>query len=325
MTNRFTRKLSYGKKILLASAVIVAIAGPVVVGLLYPPPGRAQSKAGQVAPAFEVASVKTFDGPLYPGALQMKGGPGSSDPGRVTWGAVDLLSLLMKAFDVGGYRIVGLASSKGRDIKLFTITATMPPETTRQQFQLMLQNLLVERFKLQFHHETRSFPGYELVVAPGGPRLREPADPDAPEPDRGPTGEHGDDGFPVLPKGHGKGVRMSSGGFYAKFQDCTITELIEPYLRSFIQQSTGAETNAIVDKTGLTGKYDFTLKFDSRGGATIVGPEGTILRPESDEDSGLPDIFRALEKQLGLKLVKVNGVALDTIVIDHVEKQPTAN
>ena len=49
----------------------------------------------------------------------------------------------------------------------------MPPETTAARFQLMMQNLLLERFHLEMHREKRNFPGYELVVAEGGPKLRE--------------------------------------------------------------------------------------------------------------------------------------------------------
>jgi uncharacterized protein (TIGR03435 family) len=282
---------------------------------------------------FEAASVKIAGKNFIPGLTgKMTGGPGTSDPGRITYRQVSLIQLLMKAWDVEYYRIDGPAwlKSTAHELDLYDITATLQPGTTRQQFQLMLQNLLVERFQIKLHHETRTLPGYELVVAPGGPKLKEPANPDAPEPDRGPTGKLGDDGFLALPPGHGKGVRMASGGVYAKFQNCTIAELVDPYLRSFIQQSTGAQTNHIVDKTGLTGKYDYTLKFDARAldSAVVVAPG--MMRAASSGDSasdpsGLPNLFNALEKQLGLKLVKSKGFPLDTIVIDHIERMPTEN
>ena len=64
MTNRFARKLSYGKKLLLASAAILVIAGPIVVGLMNPPRSRAQAQiAAATAPTFEVASVKPASPP----------------------------------------------------------------------------------------------------------------------------------------------------------------------------------------------------------------------------------------------------------------------
>jgi uncharacterized protein (TIGR03435 family) len=54
----------------------------------------------------------------------------------------------------------------------YTISATFPPDTTLAQFQLMLQNLLAERFHLALHHETRASPGYDLVILPGGTKLK---------------------------------------------------------------------------------------------------------------------------------------------------------
>jgi uncharacterized protein (TIGR03435 family) len=211
----------------------------------------------------------------------------------------------------------------------YNITATIPPGTTKEQFQTMLQNLLMVRFQIQLHHEIRDFPGYELVIAPGGSKLKEPASPEAPEPEQGPTGKAGHDGFLVLPTGHSKGVRMSGTEFYANFQNCRIAELF-PYLPSFIHLATGTVTIHIVDKTGLTGIYDFSLKFDTHApeSAVVVSPwTGAASSGSSEsEPSGLPNLFKAMEKQLGLRLLKIaKGVALDTIVIDHVAKVPTEN
>ena len=124
---------------------------------------------------------------------------------------------------------------------------------------------------------------------------------------------------------------MSSTGVYAKFQNCTLAELIDPYLQSFIRQATGTNINHIIDKTGLAGKYDYTLKFDSHAvdSGVLVAPgvrAGQIPSVDSPGDpSGLPDLFKAMEKQLGLKLVKSKGFLLDTIVIDHMEKTPIGN
>ncbi len=294
--------------------------------------GLAGAQTGSQPLTFEAASLKVAGKRFIPGVtFKMSGGPGTGDPGRITYTQIPLMQLLMKAWDMEYYRIDGPAWLKApaQDADLYDITATMPPGTTRQQFHEMLQNLLVERFRIRLHHETRTYPGYELVVAPGGPKLKEPANPDAPDPDSGATGKSGDDGFLLLPPGHGKGVRMSANGIYAKYQNCTIAELIEPYLRSFLQQSTGAQTNHIADKTGLTGKYDYALKFDARGAdsAVVVAPGMQAPSPSGSpsDPSGLPNLFTALQKQVGLKLVKSKGFPLDTIVIDHIEKAPAAN
>lgn len=294
--------------------------------------GLAGGQTGSQPTAFEAASLKVAGKRFIPGLSgKMSGGPGTGDPGRIVYTQIPLMHFLMKAWDVEYYRIAGPAWLKASapDADLYDITATMPPGTTRQQFREMLRNLLVERFRIRLHHETRTYPGYELVVAPGGPKLREPANPDAPDPDSGPTGKSGDDGFLLLPPGHGKGVRMASNGIYAKFQNCALAELIEPYLRSFLQQSTGAQTNHIADKTGLAGKYDYTLKFDARGAdsAVVVAPGVRAASPSgsASDPSGLPNLFNALEKQLGLKLIKSKGFPLDTIVIDEIQRVPAGN
>ena len=219
----------------------------------------------------------------------------------------------------------GVVAGPLRDAELYNVTATMPAGTTRAQFQTMMQNLLVERFHMQVHHETRNYPAYELVVAPGGPKLKPAADPDT----EGGwiSGGMDRDHFPILPPGHAKSLVMdaSSGGNYIKWQGCTIGELIQPYLRTFLRMTTGAEINHLVDKTGLTGKYDYSLKFDGRPEAVMVGRGVAAPTAGNGDPSGLPDLFKAVEQQLGLRLVKVKAIPLDTIVIDRMEKTPTEN
>ena len=80
----------------------------------------------------------------------------------------------MRAYDVEIDQIIGpswIMENMGPN--LYQIDATMSAGTTKAQFEFMMQNLLMERFHLEVHRETRSFPGYELVVARAGPKLRE--------------------------------------------------------------------------------------------------------------------------------------------------------
>src|SRR5579872_4136200 len=105
---------------------------------------------------FDAASVKPAEPPKPDahGRILMSGpsgGPGTKDPGRIRYPFMSLKNLLMNAFDVKGFQIVGPA---WLDMERFDITATMPPQTTKEQFRVMLQNLLAERFKMQFHRET---------------------------------------------------------------------------------------------------------------------------------------------------------------------------
>ena len=304
----------------------ILVAVMTVAGLAWPQQPR---------PEFEVASVKLGGATLTPGMPFKRGGPGTSDPGRITYTRMTLVSILQIAWDVQQDQILGPAwITEPGGTNSYTIVATMPPDTTKQQFQLMLQNLLVERFQIKLHHETRNVPGYELVVAAGGPKLAE-SDPSIPPPDTGPRTGADKDGFALLPPGHGAGVVMVNGT-HAKFQSYTMGELVASYLRFFVHESFGADQGPILDTTGLTGKYDFTLKFDPRVSgdsglhvssairAALPSPDPAAGSP-LDPGSGLPDLFAAVEKQLGLRLIKAKAIPWDVIVIDHAEKVPLGN
>ena len=197
----------------------------------------------------------------------------------------------------------------------------------------MLQNLLIDRFKIKFHHETRTFPGYEVVVAKGGPKLKAAEEPDAPSPPKGANGELDAGGFLIMPPGHGEGVAMGSG-VYAKFQSYTMSEFVSGRLKMFIDQFSGQTRTHIVDKTGLSGKYDFTLKFDARAdtvgspvrvGAAVSAQAAPEEGSGSHAEGNLPTLFKAVEQQLGLRLIRTTGVSLDSLVIDQIETVPTEN
>ena len=127
---------------------------------------------------------------------------------------------------------------------------------------------------------------------------------------------------------------MGRGGTHANFQNFEIAEFVTHYLSSFIQQVTGETGFHVVNKTGLSAKYDFKLKFDSvldnskivlpRGRANTL-PDATSTAQSASDPSGLPNLFKAIEQQLGLQLVKVKGVSLDVIVIDRLETAPIEN
>ena len=294
------------------------------------------------AQTFDAASIKASGDPA-PGVFpKISGGPGTNDPGRIVYTRQSLESLLVHAWDLNYDLISGPAWLKAPTIKdLFDLTATMPPDTTKEQFQIMLQHLLVQRFHIQAHHESRDFPGYELQIANGGPKLKESAHAgeDAPEGPLKP--KFGADGLPSFPPGPQSVTVSSSNATRAYYQAKSISDLARQ-LGSFVNSSTGAKEGSplprIIDKTGLTAKYDFSLQFDcrtcvglaammrnlpafaGRGGDAPAQPEGA-----SDPGSGLPDIFAALEKQLGLKLVKVKDVPTDILVIDSADKVPSEN
>ena len=106
----------------------------------------------------------------------MRGGPGSPDPGQITYSNVSLKNGSDDAYEVKGYQITG---PKWLDSERFDIVAKIPKGATKEQFQMMLQNLLAERFKLTLHRETKELPIYALVVGKGGPKMKETVDDDA--------------------------------------------------------------------------------------------------------------------------------------------------
>ncbi len=328
MANRIFHKLNFAQKLLLAVAAIGAVAGPIAAGLF-----------GQAAPppAFEVASVKLAD-PATPPPYAHTGGPGTSDPGRIHYSQATITSLLLEAYDVQLDQVSGLSNwARGMaGMDFYVLDATMPPETTKAQFRLMLQDLLAGRFHLVVHHETRNFPGYALVVAAGGPKMKETAEGPNLAPAEGVAAQGKDKaGFPILPPGPRMAATVSPGALRLRAQAQSMGQFATA-LSVTINRVQGAAGNGVprprvVDKTGLTGKYDFELECACEG----CGPPPGVPATETDAPpaalasdpmgAGLPSIFTALGRQLGLRLEKLKDVPVDVIVIDHLDMVPTQN
>ncbi len=129
----------------------------------------ASGAASADGPNFDAASVRLTRSDVRP-PFTITGGPGTSDPGRFRAPRINMLNLLSKAFGVNVDQITGPAwVHQAGSANSYSVEATMPGNTTKEQFQMMLQNLLIERFHLVFHRETRPFPGYDLVVDKRGP------------------------------------------------------------------------------------------------------------------------------------------------------------
>jgi uncharacterized protein (TIGR03435 family) len=219
-----------------------------------------------------------------------------------------LKQLLRRAWD-SYYEIDG---PSWLDSQTVAVDATMPPETTQEQFQEMLRNLITERFGLQYHAGKREITGYALVIAGNGPKLKASADQgEAPwaRPAR-PT-RSDKDGFLILPPVTGKMMVALRAGDRSRIiaQQVTVQELAE-HLASEMK-------TIVTDATGLTAKYDFTL--------TYASPEPFPPAAHAPEDlEPSPDIFSALQSQLGLKLER-KPAPVDVFVVDHIERTPTGN
>jgi uncharacterized protein (TIGR03435 family) len=258
---------------------------------------------------FEVASVKLSTGANV-GPPNSNGGPGTRYP---EWFGTDtnLRGLILMAY--------GLVSAEGQvsgpgwiDSQKYAVEAKVAPGTTKAHFQQMLQDLLAERFKLVIHHETAVLPVYELVVAKNGPKLKEPGTlfGDASPPSgRGGIAHSDQNGFPVLP-GPGLISRFGPGA------TCHLVAREQPISNLVKMLGTpNAAGRTVIDKTGLPGKYDFTLYYD------FQIPGGSVAGESSEAALSL---FDAIQQQLGLKLVNAKA-AFDRVVVDRAEKTPTEN
>jgi uncharacterized protein (TIGR03435 family) len=314
----------------------------VCAGLIVSASCAAFGQGAAESPTFEVASVKPAE-PQSAGMIRirMSGGPGTPDPGQLTYTNVSLKNILMNAYAVKGYQLSG---PKWLDSERFDIVAKVPMGTTKEQFRLMLQNLLAERFKLVLHHETKELPMYALVVGKRGAKLKESVDDDAtpsggappPPLPPGPDGAGpvrlrvGADGMPQLPPGMGKNgmmMMMTNGRLRAVGNRQPVSALTE-----MLGNQLGYP---VVDATGLKANYDFTLDFAPDG---LNGPMGMMPHPPPEHDgaagggspmasapdAGGPTLFTALQEQLGLKLEQRKG-PVDLLVIDRLEKVPSEN
>jgi bla regulator protein BlaR1 len=238
--------------------------------------------------SFEVASIK-------PGNPNERGPKGVGTNGNQFMARDASLRLMIQvAYGLQDHQIVG--GPNWIDSDLFTIDAKpnaatpLPDPNRRADFDrminLMLQSLLEERFKLAVHRETRMEPIYELVVAKGGPKLKESAGPDA-------NGRQGIFGRPGYWAATNQGIGALVG---------------------VLSQQLG---RPVRDKTGITGRYDYTLTYMPEPTQPVPGaPQPEAFPPV---DSNAPSIFTALQEQLGLKLESTRG-PVEVLVVDNAEK-----
>jgi uncharacterized protein (TIGR03435 family) len=226
-------------------------------------------------PRFEVASVKQNTSSGLASGISMRAG-------RVTISNYTFLKLLSNAYGIEEFEIVGGPGWIKTD--RFDVNAKAPEGSTpsRQELFSMWQSLLIERFNLQVRREAKSGPVYALVVArsdgrPGEHLRRSLVDCITP-------------GTEVSRDREKCGQRYEHGVLH--FRGMPLASLIE-FVKPMVQRP-------IIDRTGLSGGFDFDLEYDL--GADSTGPS----------------IFTAFEEQLGLKLESAQG-PVAVLVIDHVE------
>jgi uncharacterized protein (TIGR03435 family) len=274
---------------------------------------------------FEVASIKPA-APQAMGRIQGsgRGGPGTSDPGRIWFTDMSLRVLIMRAYDVQSFQVSG---PSWLDSQRFDVIAKVPDGATKGDARIMLQNLLADRFKLKLHKGSKVALIYELMVAKGGIKIKEAAQ-TAVAPAEGQGGPppgpplKGKDGFLRTPHGQLGIQAMVNGRMRMQGDAVTMARLTD-----ILGMALG---RPVVDKTGLTRAYDVMLDFSAeRMGLGPKGPGpgeggGDPAEVSRDSNDSGPGILAALQEQLGLKLESRKG-PVDLLVIDSVEKMPARN
>lgn len=305
-------------KLLLATAAIASVAGPLVLGVLRAPGLVAQEKTqlpvADSGPKFEVASVKANkSGELFARLVVLPGG-------RYDATNVPLRTIIRSAYQLQDFQLIGgpdwigserfdIAAKAERDIP------PTPSVGTPDPMQMRLRALLAERFNLKVHLEHRELPVYALLVASKdgkpGAQLRPGAvdcaaimDADRARGGRPATPAPTDGQIPcTLQTGpgrlNGSSMRLSQ-------------------LASILSQSV---QRVVVDRTGLTGYFDFDLSWTPDN--IPQGPQQPGAHPLPPVDPNSPSIFAALQEQLGLKL-ETERARVEVLVIDRVEL-PTSN
>jgi uncharacterized protein (TIGR03435 family) len=327
MKRGIAQKLDFGKRLLLATVAMAAVAGPVVVGLLSAPQIRAQSPAAAGTHAeFEVASIKPCSSDFHPppGA---RGGGGFFDtsPGRVSFQCMSVAEIITRAYGqfgdppplnhpIDSKMITGGPAWVYSDRYTIEAKAEGAPATTTMM-GAMLRALLEDRFQLKIHQEVKEVPAYALTVAKSGFKLQPVKEgsctpPDPIGPNRVPAS-----GEKPLCVGHvginGPNVTFDSTGLSLAQASRT--------LGAFVLG------RPVIDKTGITKLFSFHVEFAGDEITAMRQRPGALPAPQaepSDVPPG-PSVFAVFEKQLGLKLVPTKGPE-GFLVIDHVER-PSKN
>ena len=260
--------------------------------------GAAALHAQSAAPTFEVASIKV-------NRSGEAGGSFGGRQGQIVVVNYTLRDIIRNAYGVQRYQLVGGPDWLSQD--RFNITAKAPEGAPQRQVLTMMQMLLADRFRLRVHREMREIPVFNLVVARADRRLGPKMTPaaydcpaanaarargEAPPPPPAPVGDK-----PVCGARTNPG-RMLVGGYA---------------VADFVRNLGGFAGRPVIDRTGLTGAYDYELTW------TPDEPPPPGVQPPPWYDPNGPSLQTAVQEQLGLKLEATTG-PYEVLVIDAAEK-----
>jgi len=259
-------------------------------GIVSAHSGSAQEMAAPATPAFDVVSIRPYAAPKPAGSFVVRSLQCHYFPDRVQ---CDLTpkEFIQEAFKLKTMEVAGPASLTAH---VFTLNATMPPDTSNDMARLMLQRALADRFQLTFHYESRNIPVYALVPAKRGVKLEAAADQGA-----------RDKGKIALAEAGGRRVSsvFAPGHLYSTGMslDMLATNLGFQFDRP------------VVNATGLTGEYKIDVSWTPSEDAEFHS------HPFTD-----PEFFAALQEQAGLRLER-RSVPVKVLVVDHLDSSPSEN
>jgi uncharacterized protein (TIGR03435 family) len=247
-------------------------------------PSLVVQQPATLPPAYDVVVIKPSDSLSHRMSMDM-------DETTLRAKNVSLKQLLVNAYLIREGLIFGLpgwAESSRFDITAKVTDPDMKAlnSLSREQRQAMLAAILADRFRLKTHTEIKTLPVYELVVAKDGPKLKTTTLP---------------------PPGADTADPLGYGNIDVHNTELTATGVT---VSDLAMNLTFPLDRTVINSTRLTGRYDFQLRWTAEGASA-----GATDAP--------PDLFTAIQEQLGLKLQAAKG-PVKTLVVDHVE-QPTAN
>jgi uncharacterized protein (TIGR03435 family) len=249
-------------------------------------------------PKFDVASIKPAAGDP---CMCINTTPG----GRVHATSMTLKFLVEMVYHVQDFQVSG-GPSWFASVR-YDIEAKTDAPAKDREVPIMLQQLLADRFQLVFHRETRELPVYALILARKdgklGPGMVESKEGSCTPPD--PAAPSEASGKPNCGQGWGDARTLRSSSVQMDYLATSLSRLLR---------------TKVVDHTDLTGRYDITLDWTPDERIAFSLPPNTA---KAAAESGLPDLFGALQQQLGLKL-QSHKESVEVLVIDHAEK-PSEN
>jgi uncharacterized protein (TIGR03435 family) len=246
---------------------------------------------------FEVAAIRPFDqgpGPGFP--VGVKGGPGTADPTRMTFTNYSITNMIVLAYSLKYYQLTAPDWTNNKEGR-YNIEARVRPGATREDANEMIKNLLADRFKLVLRRETKEMPVQVITIAKGGPKLKEAVDDPASR--------------PMI----GRVVMARTGSHRVTAKGKTIEDLADTLTTRQI---------TVLDKTGLTKKYDFTLEYAASSGTLSSLRQQGLPAPAEDAAPEFPELPRAMQEQLGLK-IDATKAPIEIFTVESVSKTPTEN